>query len=309
MRNWKMLPAILGVTAILAVGLYVAFYFVFLDFFVDLWWFRSLEFESYFWLRWLYRFIFSVVVTVFFFAVFMFHFFIASRYLGLNPPDEVVADNKKMRNFQRFADVFMNGSAKIYTPVSLILAILIAIPFYLQWEQALLFFFGGNAGVNDAVYGNDIGFYLFSYPVYILIQKELLLSAAVVFLATGLLYWLENIFVPNQRKQFPLGAKLHLAVLLGFVALFVIWGFLLERFGLLYSNNNEPVFFGPGFVELRYQLPVIWLLIITTFVITGLIIFNVFAEKHRHKTPLILVALAILVELRGIIFATILIQL
>ncbi|MEY4210150.1 MAG: hypothetical protein RLZ92_529, partial [Pseudomonadota bacterium] len=119
-------------------------------------------------------------------------------------------------------------------------------------------------------------------------QKELLLSATVVLLATGLLYWLENIFVPNQRKQFPLGAKLHLTVLLGFVALFVIWGFLLERFGLLYSNNNEPVFFGPGFVELRYQLPLIWLLVIATLVITGLIIFNIFANKHRHKTPLIL---------------------
>jgi uncharacterized membrane protein (UPF0182 family) len=288
MRNLKMLPTILGVTALLAVGLYVAFYFVFLDFFVDLWWFRSLEFESYFWLRWLYRFIFSVVVTVFFFAVFMFHFFIASRYLGLNPPDEVLNDSKKKRSFQNFADVFMNGSAKIYTPISLILAILIAIPFYLQWEQALLFFFGGNAGVNDAVYGNDIGFYLFSYPVYVLIQKELLLSATVVFLATGLLYWLEHIFVPNQRKQFPIGAKLHLAVLLGFVALFVIWGFLLERFGLLYSNNNEPVFFGPGFVDLRYQLPLIWLLVIATLVITSLIVFNIFADKHRHKTPLIL---------------------
>ncbi len=299
MRNWKMLPAILGVTALLAVGLYVAFYFVFLDFFVDLWWFRSLEFESYFWLRWLYRFIFSVVVTVFFFTIFLFHFFIASRYLGLNPPDEVVSDSKKMQSFQRFADVFMNGSAKIYTPVSLILAILIAIPFYLQWEQALLFFFGGNAGVNDAIYGNDIGFYLFSYPVYILIQKELLLSATVVFLATGLLYWLEHIFVPNQRKQFPLGAKLHLAILLGFVALFVIWGFLLERFGLLYSNNNEPVFFGPGFVELRYQLPLIWLLVVTTLVITGLIVFNVFAEKHRHKTPLIL-AISVLFALLGL---------
>lgn len=299
MRNWKMFPAILGVTALLAVGLYVAFYFVFLDFFVDLWWFRSLEFESYFWLRWLYRFIFSVVVTVFFFAVFQFHFFIASRYLGLNPPDEVVSDSKKMRSFQRFADVFMNGSAKIYTPVSLILAIVIAIPFYLQWEQALLFFFGGNAGVNDAIYGNDIGFYLFSYPVYILIQKELLLSATVVFFATGLLYWLEHIFVPNQQKQFPLGIKLHLTVLLGFVSLFVIWGFLLERFGLLYSNNNEPVFFGPGFVELRYQLPIIWLLVFTTLVITGLIVFNVFAEKHRHKTPLIL-AISVLLALLGL---------
>lgn len=294
MRNWKMLPAILGVTALLAVGLYIAFYFVFLDFFVDLWWFRSLEYEAYFWLRWLYRFIFSVLVTVFFFAVFIFHFFIASRYLGLNPPDEVLIDSNKRRHFQRFADVFMNGSAKIYTPISLILAVLIAIPFYLQWEQALLFFFGGNAGVNDAIYGNDISFYLFSYPIYILIQKELLLSATVVLFATGLLYWLENIFVPNQRKQLPLGAKLHLAVLLGFVALFVVWGFLLERFGLLYSNNNEPVFFGPGVVELRYQLPLIWLLVAATLTITGLIIFNFFAEKHRHKMPLILAMVSFL---------------
>jgi uncharacterized membrane protein (UPF0182 family) len=295
MRNWKIFPAILGVTALLAIGLYVAFYFVFLDFFVDLWWFRSLDFESYFWLRWLYGFVFSVVVTVFFFAIFILHFFIASRYLGLNPPDEVLMDSKKKRNFQRFADVFMSGSATVYTPVSLILAILIAIPFYLQWEQALLFFFGSNAGVSDPVYGNDIGFYLFSYPVYILIQKELLISAVVVLFATGLLYWLEHIFVPNQRKQFPIGAKLHLTVLLGFVVLFVIWGFLLDRFGLLYANNNQPVFFGPGFVELRYQLPLIWLIIFTTLAVAGLIVFNVFAEKHRHKTPLILVTVGLLV--------------
>lgn len=299
MRNWKMLPAILGVTALLSVGLYVAFYFVFLDFFVDLWWFRSLEFESYFWLRWLYRFIFSVIVTVFFFAVFMFHFFIASRYLGLNPRDEVLFDSKKMPNFQRFADVFMNGSAKVYTPISLVLAVVIAIPFYLQWEQALLFFFGGNAGVSDPVYGNDIGFYLFSYPIYILIQKELLLSASVVLLATGVLYWLEHIFVPHQRKEFPLGAKLHLTVLLSFVMLFVIWGFMLERFGILYSNNNEPVFFGPGFVELRYQLPLIWLLIFATLIIVVLIVFNIFSEKHRHKTPLI-VAIVILFSVVGL---------
>ena len=99
MRNWKIFPAILGATALLAIGLYVAFYFVFLDFFVDLWWFRSLDFESYFWLRWLYGFVFSVVVTVFFFAVFILHFFIASRYLGLNPPDEVLMDSKKKAKF------------------------------------------------------------------------------------------------------------------------------------------------------------------------------------------------------------------
>ncbi|MCK9605518.1 MAG: UPF0182 family protein [Methylomonas sp.] len=292
MRNRKLLPALAGATIVGAIVLYVAFYFVFLDFFVDLWWFRSLEFEGYFWLRLLYRFIFSGAVTIFFFAVFQFHFWIASRYLGLNPPDEVLLDDKKRRRFQRFADVFMSGSVKVYTLISLILAIAIAVPFYLQWEDALLFFFGSESGFTDPVYGNDISFYLFSYPIYMLIQKELLFTAILVFLATGLLYWMEHIFIPNQGKEFPLGAKIHLSVLFVFVALFVIWGYMLDRFTLLYSNSHEPVFFGPGFIDLRFHLPLIWLSIVAFSTIVCSILFYVFSERHRSKTPIIISVLS-----------------
>jgi hypothetical protein len=74
MRKRKLLPTLLGVTLVSAIVLYVAFYFVFLDFLVDLWWFSSLEFEAYFWLRLLYRFVFSGAVTLFFFGIFQFHF-------------------------------------------------------------------------------------------------------------------------------------------------------------------------------------------------------------------------------------------
>lgn len=292
MRNRKLLPALAGATIVGAIVLYVAFYFVFLDFFVDLWWFRSLDFEGYFWLRLLYRFIFSGAVTLFFFAIFQFHFWIASRYLGLNPPDEVLLDDTKRRRFQRFADVFMSGSVKVYTFISLILAIAIAVPFYLQWEDALLFFFGGDSGFTDPVYGNDISFYLFSYPIYMLIQKELLFTAILVFLATGVLYWMEHIFIPNQGKEFPLGAKIHLSVLFIFVALFVEWGFMLDRFTLLYSNSREPVFFGPGFINLRFHLPLIWLSIVAFFVIACCVLFYVFSERHRSKTPIIISALS-----------------
>lgn len=294
MRNWKLLPALMAATLVVAAVLYVAFYFVFLDFFVDLWWFRSLEFETYFWLKLLYRFIFSGAVTAFFFAIFLFHFWIASRYLGLNPPDDILMDDGKRRRFQRFADVFMTGSAKVYTPVSLVLAIAIAVPFYLQWEQALLFFFGEAAGITDPVYGNDVSFYMFSYPIYMLIQKELLTTATLVLLATGVLYWLEHVFVPNQSKEFPFGAKIHLAVLFGFVVLFVIWGFLLDRFSLLYSDQNEPVFFGPGFVELHYQLPLIWLEIFFIAAIAVSIVFYAFSERHRSKAPAIVAVLGYL---------------
>ncbi len=280
-----MLPVLAGATLAIAIILYVAFYFVFLELLVDLWWFRSLELEAYFWLRLLYRFILSGGVTLVFFAIFYFHFWIATRYLGLNPPDDVLLDADKRQRFQRFAEVFMDGSAKVYTPISFILAVVIAMPFYDQWESAILFFFGSSAGVTEPVYGNDVSFYLFSYPVFMLIQQELLITAILLFFLVGCLYWLEHIFVPNQNQEFPVGAKIHLTILIAFIVLFVVWGFLLDRFSLLYTDSHEPVFFGPGFVEIRYQLPLIWMSIITFIATAVTAIIFIFSEKHRVKTP------------------------
>ncbi len=285
MRNWKLFPILTG-ALVLAIVLYIALYFVFINFFVDLWWFESLNFEAYFWLKVLYRFIFSGIVTVFFFVIFLFHFWIASRYLGLNPPDEILMDEKQRRHYQIVVDVFLSGSTKVYTVISLILALLIAIPFYLHWEQALLFFFGSPSGIVDPVYGNDVSFYMLSYPIYLLIQKQLLIASLAVFSVAGILYWLEHHFLPVENREFPLGAKTHLCILFIFVVLFVIWGLLLDRFSLLYTNSNEPIFFGPGFIELRYKLPLIWFSIIAMLVISISGIFYVFSEKHRSKIPI-----------------------
>ncbi|MDD5462411.1 MAG: UPF0182 family protein [Methylococcales bacterium] len=288
MRNLKFLPALIGATLVIAVILYVALYFIFLDLFVDLWWYESLKLETYFWLRLLYKFFLSGGVTLAFFAIFFFHFWIASRYLGLNPPDEVLDNSDKRRRFQRFADVFMNGSVKIYTPISLALAIFIAIPFYTQWEASLLYFFGSDSGVKEPVYGNDVSFYMLSYPIYMLIQKELLITAILIFSTVGILYWLEHILVPDQSKEFPLGAKIHLTILIGFVVAFVVWGFMLHRFTLLYTGTHEPIFYGPGFVEIRYKLPLIWLGIVTFLATAVTAVLFIFSEKHRIKTPFLI---------------------
>lgn len=285
MRNLKFLPALIGATAMIAVIVYVAFYFVFLDLFVDLWWFESLKLEGYFWLKLLYKFFLSGGVTLAFFIIFFSHFWLASRYLGLNTPDEVLDNAVQRRRLQFFADVFMNGSVKIYTPISLVLAIFIALPFYHEWETSLLFFFGDNSGVTEPAYGHDVSFYLLFFPVYQLIQQELLTAAILIFLMVGLLYWLEHRFVPYQRREFALGAKIHLLTLIAFVVAFVVWGFLLKRFALLYTDVHEPVFYGPGTIELRYQLPLIWFGIgtfLATAISAGLYIFS---EKHRIKAP------------------------
>jgi uncharacterized membrane protein (UPF0182 family) len=294
MRNLKFLPVALGATLVITIILYVVFYFIFIDLFVDLWWFQSLKLEAYFWLRLLYKFFLSGGVTVAFFAIFFFHFWIASRYLGLNPPDEVLNNADQRQRFQRFADMFMNGSAKIYTPISLALAIFVALPFYNQWEASLLYFFGSDSGVTENVYGRDVSFYLLSYPIYTLIQKELLITSGLVFSFVGVLYWLEHIFVPNQNKEFAVGAKVHLTLLISFVVAFVVWGFFLERYALLYTNAYEPIFYGPGFVEIRYKLPLIWFAIVTFLATAASAILFIFSEKHRIKAPFLITLTAFL---------------
>ncbi|MDT8407559.1 MAG: UPF0182 family protein [Methylococcales bacterium] len=288
MRIFKYLPALLIALVLLSVIVYIAFYFVFLDLIVDYWWFESLKFQAYFWLRLLYRFFLSGGVTVVFFSIFFFHFWIASRYLSLNPKDEIYLDIGKQRSFERMADAFMSGSIKIYTPLSFILAFMIAIPFYDQWEDALLFFFGQNSGITEPVYGRDVSFYLLSYPIYQLIQKELLITAFILFVLVTVLYWASHVIVPNQEKNLPTGAKIHLSVLMGFVMLFVVWGFLLERYSLLYVDSHEPVFFGPGFVELRYHLPLIWLAILAFLAVCGSAAIFIFSDKPRVKAPLVI---------------------
>lgn len=294
MRNLKFIPAIILATAALCFILFVAFHFIFLDFFVDWWWFQSLKLEHYFWLRILYKFLLSGAVTVFFFTVFFFHFWIASRYLGLNPREDVLANFDKNASFQKFSERFLYGSVKVYTPISLLLAIVIAIPFYDDWENTLLYFFGSRSGVTETVYGNDISFYLLSYPIYQLIQPELLSTAILVFLMVGALYWLEHIFVPNQNKEFHIGAKIHLCVLMGFVVLFVVWGFMLQRFSLLYNATHEPIFYGPGTVEILYKLPLIWLGILSFLALAVSAGVYIFSDMHRNKTP-VFIALAIFV--------------
>ena len=136
MRNLKFLPIAIGAILVITIILYVVFHFIFIDLFVDLWWFQSLKLEAYFWLRLLYKFFLSGGVTVAFFALFFFHFWIASRYLGLNPPDEFLNNADQRQRFQRFADMFMSGSVKVYTPISLALAVFVALPFYNQIGRA-----------------------------------------------------------------------------------------------------------------------------------------------------------------------------
>lgn len=287
MRHWRSLLALLAATLVVLLVAYTAIYFIFLYLFVDLWWFRSLEYEGYFWLRLLYRFFISGGITLIFFLIFFLNFWVASRYLGFNIPPQYLARPQDRQRIMRLFDMFVSGSMRLYTPLSLILAIIIAIPFYQQWESALLFIYGPSAGIVEPVYDNDVGFYMFRYPIFMLIQQELLITSTILFLGVGFLYWLEHSLLAKEGREYPLGAKIHLTSLVVFTFVIVAWGFMLDRFSLLYTDVHEPIYFGPGLVELRYHLPLIWTAMLSFLLGALALIVLIHSHGRRGAKPLL----------------------
>ncbi|MDM8536692.1 UPF0182 family protein [Desulfobacterales bacterium HSG17] len=269
MRNWKRWLIFIS-TAILSLSVvYVIFNFVFLDFFVDLWWFKSLNFEAYYLSRLFYKYLVFIIVFLAFFLLFFLNFWFASRHIGLSSKGYNPKDTEKEKRYQRLLKMFQSGSLTIYTPISLILSIPIAIPFYEKWETALLYIFGSNSGIKDPAFGKDISYYLFSYPIYNFLQSKLLIIFLLLFLALALLYFIENRMLNKEKQTLPKGAKVHLTFMFFILVIMQTWGFFLERTALLYTESHLPLFFGPGFIEMRLDLPMIWMTI-AAFLISAL---------------------------------------
>ena len=286
MRNWKRKLILYG-AIISGLGiLYVIFNFVFLNFIVDIWWFRSLDYDGYFLLRLLYRYLVFFGATFIFFLIFFLNFWVASRYLGTTLSSAENTDSEKKLKKRNLIRLFQSGSLKIYTLLSVILAVLLAIPLYEQWESALLYIFGSASGVYDPVYGKDISYYLFSFPVYTLIQSRLLITFLVLFAGIFLLYQIEKRILSKEDKHLPRGSRVHLIILAGFIILIQAWDFYLKRYYLLYTSSHQPVFFGPGFIEMRYDLPLIWLALLLFIGTT--VLFIIFFLKKKGLKVLIL---------------------
>lgn len=288
MNAWKRWLLILGAGIVGLNIILLAASFFSVNLLVDFWWFDSLGYGFYFLQRLFYRYVVLILVTLFFFLVFFLNFWVASRYLGTTEsPSE---DNKSDRVNKDLLQMFRTGSMRVYSPLSVLLGILVAWPLFEQWEKFLLYIFGPSMGVKDPVFSKDISYYLFSYPIYTLIQRRLLLAFFLLLAAMLLLYWLEKRLLSQQDQNIPAGAKRHLSILILIIFFIEIWHYALQAYGLLYSSNHQTLFFGPGFVEMWITFP----LICQTFIFLMGTAFSLIFFIHKHKGLKVLIAFAVL---------------
>ena len=253
--------------------LLLALSIMFADDLVDIFWYHSLGYELYFWQRKLYRYIVFIAVSFLFFLVFFLNFWIASRFLKRSSQS---VEDMPRKAYRKIYKAFHTGSLIFYVPFSLALSIPIAMPLYHNWEKFLFYIFGPSMGISDTFYGKDVSFYLFSFPIYTLIQRWLLIAFLILLIGLFVLYMVKNRLQTRHALHFGRGAKWHLSILVLIIFFIEIWDFILQRYALLYDTSHEPLFYGPGYVQMNVILPLIWvsLLLLAAVAVTLIVVIQ-----------------------------------
>jgi uncharacterized protein len=128
-----------------------------------------------------------------------------------------------------------------------------------NWGVFLRFLYQVPYGLNDPLYGKDIGFYLFSLPTYMAIKNWMLLTLVLSALCAGFVYWVRGeIEFDGQRRLLSPTAIAHGSALLGLFFIAKAWSYNLDRYLLLYGDNGVVI--GASYADIHVELPILWLL-------------------------------------------------
>lgn len=125
-----------------------------------------------------------------------------------------------------------------------------------DWRTVQLFLNATPFGISDPVFGYDVGFYAFTLPFY-----QLLLSwafGAVVLSFLGALvthYIFGGVRLAGRGGQVSSPAKVQLGVLAGVFVLLIAVDYFLDRYALLFSDRQAPLFNGATYTDLNAVMP------------------------------------------------------
>ncbi len=121
------------------------------------------------------------------------------------------------------------------------------------WDDILLFLNAGTVGINDPVFGNDVGFYLFQYSILDSCKQVVDFCLILAAIVTGIFYFLGGGVLLTQR-QIHVDPRVtrHLGILLGLLIVNMGFGFYLDSLRMLYSDHG--VVFGASYTDVHARL-------------------------------------------------------
>jgi uncharacterized protein len=180
--------------------------------------------------------------------------------------------------------------------VAVVLGLLIALGESGRWDLVLRFIHQAPYGRNDPMFDKDIGFYLFSLPVYVAVKNWLLWILVLAALMAGAIYFLHDDISLDPPRTVSSAAIAHGSALLGLFFAVWAWSYALDRYLLLYDDNGVVV--GASYADVHVELPALWLLI----VLAAVAAIVSWANVRLRSIPLVIAA-ALLVFGGAFVFA------
>ncbi|MEM8747456.1 MAG: UPF0182 family protein, partial [Actinomycetota bacterium] len=300
MRRSSDLPAdrprarITGRGVLIALGALFLFILIFgraiARFYVDFLWHDALDRGDVFW---------GVIAAK---ATMFFGFFAIFTILAV--VNLIIADRAAPESFpanvhpyvERFHEVFGRRLRLVRYAVAVVFAFLLAVPAIGRWQEWLLFRNSQSFGVDDAQFGNDVGFYIFELPFLTFLLDWLFAALIIVLLLTIATHILNGgvVFVapvPAIRSA----TKTHVAVLLAILAIAKAGDYWLDRYDL--TNDQTGIVQGATYSVVNAQLPAIMLLILIAL-LTAVLYFSV-ARTGSFRLPIIASGLWLVVSIVG----------
>lgn len=198
---------------------------------------------------------------------------------------------------------FQFSPARIIRPlgwiVSAVFGLIYGLSLKEHWRQFALYLNQPQTSLHDPIFGKSLGFYLFSLPLYNLINSWLLgvtfiiLCAAVAYSLLGLP---QTVLKPSVR--WSSGAAFR-AVCCALALFFIVlsWRTYLARFPYLWQDH--PIFSGVTYTEAHYTLPALTIVAIALIVAAIIALVNAFAVR-RFSLLMIALGLPIVVYVIGV---------
>lgn len=144
-----------------------------------------------------------------------------------------------------------------------------------QWETVLRFFNSSSFGVQDPVFGQDIGFYVFRWPFFRLLANWGLWLVGLALVGAAAIH----LSVQSQAGKARLrpDTLIHLTLLAAAFLAFRAWDYHLQRFSVLHSMTGA--LHGAGYTDLQVRLPAYNTLTIILGAAAVLMLANLFLRK------------------------------
>lgn len=179
----------------------------------------------------------------------------------------------------------------VRTVVSLLFTFMVAAGVSSQWEEWLLFVNRRDFGIDDPLFGTDIGFYVFQLPFLSFVVGWAFAAFVVVFLLAAAAHYVNGgIRVQTQvrgAERVAPQVKVHLSAILAVLALIKAADYWLARYELTLSSSG--VVDGALYTDVNARLPALRLLLLISLFAVVLLVVNL--RRRGWVLPVLAVGL------------------